>query len=335
MDTGPGARIAADIKRRIADGRLRPGDRVPSTRQLARDWGVALATAAKVLTGLAREGVVIAEPRVGTIVAEPHGSRAAQGTGPSEQQGGGAALFQQQQQLQQQRGGRAARTPVPSERELTRERIVRAAVEIADVEGLADLTMRAVAGRLGVATMSLYRHVGGKDDLVMLMIDEVIDRFPLPQEPPQGWRARLEVSARTQWAAYRAHPWMARVTSLTRPLPSPSLLKHTEWALAALAGSALDATGKMHVHILLYSYVQGIAANIELEQRARAATGLTEDEWMSEQEDHLRAIAESGGATAFIGLVDELGGDFDLDLDRLFDFGLAPLLDGLATVIEG
>ncbi|MGW5154424.1 GntR family transcriptional regulator, partial [Nonomuraea wenchangensis] len=73
MDTPPYARIAGDIKRRIADGRLRPGDRVPSTRQLARDWDVALATAAKALALLAQEGVVIAEPRVGTVVAELRG----------------------------------------------------------------------------------------------------------------------------------------------------------------------------------------------------------------------------------------------------------------------
>jgi DNA-binding GntR family transcriptional regulator len=101
-------RIVDDIKRRIADGRLRTGDRVPSTRQLARDWGVALATAAKALTVLAQEGVVVAEPRVGTLVARPRDGRA------------------------------PARRPMMSENDLTRERIVRAAIEIADADGLSD-----------------------------------------------------------------------------------------------------------------------------------------------------------------------------------------------------
>ncbi|MDX3101372.1 TetR/AcrR family transcriptional regulator C-terminal domain-containing protein [Nonomuraea angiospora] len=299
----PYAEIVADIKRRIADGRLRPGDRVPSTRQLARDRGVALATAAKALALLAQEGVVVAEPRVGTVVAEPRGGRP------------------------------AARRPDISGNEMTRERIVRAAVEIADAEGLPELTMRRVADRLGMATMSLYRHVGGKDDLVLLMISAVIDEFPLPEEPPDGWRARLEVSARLQWAGYRAHPWMAGVTSLTRPTPSAGLLRHTEWVMAALAGTRLDATAKMHVHTLLYSYVQGIAANLELERQAQAATGLSAEEFMAGQEEHLRWIAESGDYRAFAGVVAELDGDFDLDLDRLFEFGLGPLLDGLAKVI--
>ncbi|MEV4016737.1 TetR/AcrR family transcriptional regulator C-terminal domain-containing protein [Nonomuraea angiospora] len=300
----PYAEIVADIKRRIADGRLRPGDRVPSTRQLARDRGVALATAAKALALLAQEGVVVAEPRVGTIVAEPRGGRA------------------------------AARRSDISGNEMTRERIVRAAVEIADADGLPELTMRALADRLGMATMSLYRHVSGKDDLVLLMIEAVIDEFPLPEEPPDGWRARLEASARLQWTGYRAHPWMAGVTSLTRPLPSASLLRHTEWVMAALAGTRLDATAKMHVHTLLYSYVQGIAANLELERQAQAATGLSADEFMAGQEEHLRWVAESGEYRAFAGVVAELGGDFDLDLDRLFEFGLGPLLDGLAKVID-
>ncbi|MFI7705784.1 TetR/AcrR family transcriptional regulator C-terminal domain-containing protein [Nonomuraea sp. NPDC049480] len=301
MSTPPYARIAGDIKRRIADGRLRPGDRVPSTRQLARDWDVALATAAKALTVLAQEGVVVAEPRVGTVVAEPR--------------------------------GKAARRPEISGYAVTRERIVRAAIEIADAEGLSEVTMRGLAERLGMATMSLYRHIGSKDDLILLMVDTAIEDFPLPADPPPGWRAALETTARLQWAAYRRHPWLAGVTSLMRPLPSAGLIKHTEWAMAALAGTRLDATTKMHLQILVYSYVQGIAANLELERRARAATGLTDEEWMSAQEDRMRAISQSGRYPAFAEFLEDLG-EFDLDLDRLFEFGLRPLLDGLAGLID-
>ncbi|NUR84168.1 MAG: GntR family transcriptional regulator, partial [Nonomuraea sp.] len=203
--------IVADIKRRIADGSLQPGDRVPSTRRVAEEWGVAIATATKALNTLSQEGVVRAEPRVGTVVA------------------GGRRPVR-----------RAGLDP-------DRERVVRAAIEIADAEGLEALGMRGLAAKLGVATMTLYRHVAGKDELVLLMVDAVVADFPLPAVPPQGWRARLEVTARTQWAGYRAHPWMAGVTSLTRPLPSPALLKHTEWALAAVDGHGLSPEAMMHV----------------------------------------------------------------------------------------
>ncbi|AQZ67041.1 Transcriptional regulator, GntR family / Transcriptional regulator, TetR family [[Actinomadura] parvosata subsp. kistnae] len=303
MEAPPHARIAADIKQRVTDGRLRPGERVPSTRQLARDWNVALATAAKALALLAREGVVVAEPRVGTVVAERPGTPAKPRPGASP------------------------------EHELTRRRIVRAAIEIADAEGLSELTMRAVAGRLGAATMSLYRHVGGKDDLVMLMVDAAFAEFPLPAQRPEGWRARLEASARAQWAAYRAHPWMAGATPLTRPVPSEALLQHSELALEALQETGLDATTRMYVTILIYSFVQGIAAHIELEQRARASTGITDEEWLSGQEEFMSRIMATN--PAFARMIGELGGDFDLDLDRLFTFGLQSLLDGLTGLIEG
>jgi DNA-binding transcriptional regulator YhcF (GntR family) len=301
----PYIRIVSHIKHQIADGELGAGDRVPSTRQLARDWNVAPATAAKALSLLGQEGVVRAEPRVGTIVAEPAAQRA------------------------------QPRRAATAEHELNRRRIVRAAIEMADEEGLSALSMRGVAGRLGVATMSLYRHVGSKDDLLEHMVDEVMEDFSLPAEPPDGWRVRLDVMTRVQWASYRRHPWMAGVTSLTRPLPSAALLKHTEWALAAVDGHGLSPETMLYVHILIYSFVQGLAANFELEIQARAETGLTDDEWMRDQDPKLAAIVAAGSAPTFADVVERLGGEFDLDLDRLFEFGLRSLLDGLAVVIEG
>ncbi|NRQ33170.1 GntR family transcriptional regulator [Nonomuraea sp. NN258] len=308
----PYARIIEDIKRRIADGRLRPGERVPSTRQIARDWGVALATAAKALTLLAQEGVVIAEPRVGTVVAQPRlGS-------PGEPS-----------------GKPAPRRAPPSESDLTRERIVRAAIEIADAAGLAELTMRRIAARLEVATMSLYRHVGSKDELVLLMADHVIAEFPLPAEPPPGWRARLEVAARVQWAAYREHPWMARVVQITRPLASPGLLTHAEWFMAALADTRLDSPTKMYVQILAYSYVQSIAGNLELELAARATTGVTGDQWVDDQAELFELLADADRYPELARMSAGLGADFDLGLlDDLFEFGLIRLLDGLERLIE-
>jgi DNA-binding GntR family transcriptional regulator len=124
--TAPYLRIAAELRRRITDGELGPGDRVPSTRQIAKDWGVALATATKVLNVLHQEGLVEAEPRVGTVVARPPSSP------PRKVRSSG-------------------------EPELTRERILRAAIEIADAEGIDALSMRGVAARLGVVAAKFAR----------------------------------------------------------------------------------------------------------------------------------------------------------------------------------
>ncbi|WP_241777660.1 GntR family transcriptional regulator, partial [Streptomyces sp. CT34] len=83
----PYRRIVQEIRGRIDAGELAPGDRVPSTRRITREWGVAMATATKVLTALRQEGVVRTVPGVGTVVAEP--ARAARGDAPRERRGPG------------------------------------------------------------------------------------------------------------------------------------------------------------------------------------------------------------------------------------------------------
>ena len=178
-EKAPYAAIAADLRRRIADGELRPGDRVPSTRQLARASGVAMATAAKALTVLRHEGLVVARPRSGTVVAPAAGPSPAIPAAP--QAGDGP----------------------------TRERLLRTAIALADAEGLTAVSMRAVATRLGVAPMTLYRQVRDKDDLLASMSDAVFAASPPPTELPSGWRERLEVAVRGLWRVHQQHPWLA------------------------------------------------------------------------------------------------------------------------------
>lgn len=154
------AEILASIRRRIASGELRPGDRVPSTRQITKRWGVAMATATRVLTILQREGLVVARPGIGTVVASG--------------------------------------TPAPASRtrsappEIDRHDVIRTAMAIADAEGSAAVSMRRVATELGVATMSLYRHVTGKDDLLERMVDTAFGDHRLTSPVPADWLAALE-----------------------------------------------------------------------------------------------------------------------------------------------
>ncbi|GAA2229297.1 GntR family transcriptional regulator [Kitasatospora cystarginea] len=309
----PFRRIADEIARRITEGALAPGERVPSTRQIAREWGVALATATKALTVLRLEGLVEARPRIGTVVAAKEHAVPTENRPPSR---------------------RRSPTTASSENELTRERIVRVAVGIADGEGLAAVSMRTVAARLGVAAMSPYRYVNSKDDLVLLMADAVFGEKAYPVEPPDGWRVRLELGARTLWGIYRRHPWLAQVGSLTRPLMLPALMTHAEWALAALDGHGLDPTTMFDLHVLFYSYVQGIAVHLEREAQAEAATGLSEDQWMDRQTPAYEAIVAATRYPVFARIAGSLKHGYDLDLDTLFEFGLKSLLDGIALIIE-
>lgn len=303
----PYLRIASELRTRIERGELRPGDRVPSVRRVAEQFDVALATATRALSTLVREGVLIAVPRVGTVVATP-----AVEVPP----------------------GQSRPRSAPSEGGATRDRIVEAGIRIADTQGLDAVSMRSIAAELDLSTMSLYRYVASKEDLVLWMTDAAFGEAVLPAVPPDGWRARLAFAARLQWSLYRRHPWLSQVITLTRPLPLPNLMPHGEWALAAIDGLGLDAEAMLHVHITLFGYVRGVAMNLESEARAQAETGLDESEWMDSQAAAFRQIAAAHSASTFARVVEELSVDgYDLDLDRLFEFGLEPLLDGFERMI--
>lgn len=303
----PYLRIVDDIRCQIRSGDLRPGDRVPSARRLRQEWGVAIATATKVLAALQQEGLVQAVPGVGTIVS-PAGVATPQPRSPKRR--------------------RYTSEPQP---DLSRDRIVRAAMQIADTEGMAALSMRRVATDLDVATMSLYRYVHSKDDLIVFMIDEAIGQEPFPENPPAGWRARLELAARLQWTTFRRHRWLAPAMSLTRPQLAPSALAYTEWVLRALDGLGLDPSAMIHAHVMLFSYVRGLATSFEAEAEAERDTGMTSDEWMETQEAALDAISGSGSFATVLRIVKEP--DLDLDLDTLFEFGLIRMLDGMEAYI--
>ena len=215
-----------------------------------------------------------------------------------------------------------------AERSLGVGRIVGAAVAIADAEGLDGLSMRRVATELGAGPMSLYRHVTDKDDLLLRMMDAALREAPLPADPPPGWRPRLEVAARSLWAAFRRHPWLAPALSLTRPQAVAGGLAYTEWVLAALTDAGLTTTAAFDVHLTLFTFVRGVAVNLETEAAEAAASGLTSEEWVATHEHRLRAITLGGGFPHFERLVAQ---DYDLDLDRLFERGLRYLLNGLAA----
>jgi AcrR family transcriptional regulator len=283
---------------------------VPSTRQLAREWGVALATATKALTTLCQQGVLRAVPRVGTVVAAPEPR-----SSPSP------------------RGARRRANP-DSEQELSRERIVRAALGIADAQGLSELSMRSVAAELGVPTMSLYRHVPGKEELVLLMANAAFAEVELPREPPPGWRAQLELAMRLLWSLYNRHPWLARVLSITRPQLLPSGMAHTDWVLRALDGLGLELDTMLQVHLTLVGFVRGIAIELEAEADAEAETGLTSDEWIQSQDAEMGRILASGHFPMLSRVSAVADESFDLTLDTLFETGLQRMLDGIAELLR-
>ncbi|MFE4619046.1 TetR/AcrR family transcriptional regulator C-terminal domain-containing protein [Streptomyces sp. NPDC056747] len=287
--------IAAELRRRIRCGELSPGDRVPSTRAVTREWGVAMATATKALGVLRQEGLVRPEPGVGTVVVTQKGA-------------------------------------APDAEPLSRKRLVDAALELADAEGLNALTMRRVATVLGVSTMTLYRHVPGKAELVRLMADAACGEVPLGPVPPE-WRVGLERGARWLRGVYSRHRWMAHaMASFTRPVATANAMAYTEWVLRSLRGTPLTHTEKLHAHLLIFAYVQGLSMADDLEEQARQDTGISDGEWMEQNEPRFDAI-QAGGSYPELNSVTS-GGGFGLDLDALFEFGLQRTLDGIASMID-
>jgi AcrR family transcriptional regulator len=292
----PYRRIVTEIRGRIERGDLRPGDRVPSTRAITQDFGVAMATATKVIAALRDAGLVETKSGAGTVV------RAITSTAPVR----------------------------PRVGDLSRDRVLVAAIAITDAEGLAALTMRRVAADLGVATMSVYRHVPGKDELVLLMTDAVFGEDPLPQRVPVNWRDRLETASRRMWAVFRRHPWAAEALSLTRPQVLPNLMSYSEWSLSALRDIGYPAHRMMYAHLTLFGHVRAVALSLQSEVRAQEDTGMTNDEWMDTQHELLAYVAS--GRYPSLAYVAEQG--FDYDIDALFEYGLKRLLDGIATDAE-
>ncbi|MEV0404437.1 GntR family transcriptional regulator [Actinoallomurus sp. NPDC050550] len=300
----PYRRIVAEIRAQILSGDMRPGDRVPSIRQIAQRWGVAIATATKVMAALRDDGLVEAKVGSGTVVSAR--------TRPEQPAG-------------------LTTSPRPQPKQaLNRIQVLRTAIAIADVEGLDAVSMRRLAAELGVGPMSLYRHVANKDELVTQMTDEAFGEPELPVPGPEGWRAKLELISRRQWELCRRHLWLPRAVSFTRPLLVPNMMAHTEWTLRALDGLGLPMTTRIREALTLHALVITVALPMADETEAEQETGVTLDQWWLEQRKRSNELLGSGR----FPLLATIDAETVSDLDGLFEYGLARHLDGFAALVE-
>ena len=219
---------------------------------------------------------------------------------------------------------------------LSLERIVAAAIEIADTEGLAGLSMARVADKLGCATMSLYRHVPSKDDLLVFMMDAA------PGEPPElalaqgDWRGGLERWAHELRAVYLRHPWVLQITGSSPPL-EPGQLAWLDRGLATLRPTRLRPAEKLSVIMLLLYYVRGEAQLAAARARGGPPDSAGDREVLARygrtiaqliDPERLPALAEAVASGVFDPTRDDTGAS------PHFEFGLARVLDGIAA-IEG
>ncbi|GGW67602.1 TetR/AcrR family transcriptional regulator [Streptomyces xantholiticus] len=143
----------------------------------------------------------------------------------------------------------SARTP------LSRERVIRAAVTLADEKGSAALTMRAIAEPLGVEAMSLYHHVAGREDILDGMVDAVFGEIDLPPHDTD-WKSAMRRRAVSARAVLRRHPWaVALMDSRTRP--GPATLGHHDAVIGALRAGGFSVPMAAHAFSLIDSYLYG------------------------------------------------------------------------------
>lgn len=209
---------------------------------------------------------------------------------------------------------------------LTLRQIVDAGIALADEAGLEGLSMRTLAKDLGVGTMSLYRYVPSKTELLALMLDAVTE--PDPQERDavgQNWRIFLEATAWSGRRLYLRHPWVIQA-NWTRPVMGPNSVAGLDLSMSGLKGLPLSDRQKMGVLTSLDSYVQGTARQEILWQKAAEESGVTDEEFWNYQLPEMGAAMVSGRYPHLAALSEDT---FDGSWEDTFVFGLTLFLDGL------
>ena len=211
---------------------------------------------------------------------------------------------------------------------LTVERIVGAAVELADADGLEGVSMARVAKQLGFTPMALYRHVSGKDELLILMQNAAVGPPPPLDESVVGWRAGLERWSTDLLAVMNAHPWWLDIP-ISPPAPTPNQMLWLERGLQALSDTRLPEGDKAAIVLMLNGVVNwearltselsrgGEAPDDALRVYVRVAYSLVGDE-------RFPAL----GRAVEAGIFEDDSREFD------FTFTLERVLDGVERLIE-
>ena len=202
--------------------------------------------------------------------------------------------------------------------------VVDAAIHLADVDGLAGVTIRRLAGELGVSTMSVYTHVNSRDDLLVLMADAAHHRTDRGAYGRSGWRSRVRRVAEANLALFQQHPWLVDVVD-DRTALGPGTIAKYDHELEALAPLGLDDATWDAALTFVLDFVRASARALRPQPRA----GEMAEHWPEWSprlaaylgEDH--PLARRVGAAAG----EAMGGPRDPSL--AWDFGLARVLDGL------
>ncbi|WP_020575197.1 TetR/AcrR family transcriptional regulator [Actinopolymorpha alba] len=213
---------------------------------------------------------------------------------------------------------------------LSRDQIVRAAVELLDAEGLEGLNMRALGKRLDSAATAVYWHVKNKDNLVLLAADHVWGELTLPELNPADWRAAAATMATDLYQMFTRHPWLVQAFA-AHVLYGEGKSRHDDHSLAVYEAAGFTADQADQAAAAVFTYALGNAAgaaataslNRKLNRYGAAAEqqlqdAMAEAKAIAVHYPRLRARLETPAAIEYAASPDDT-----------FEFGLEALLDGL------
>jgi AcrR family transcriptional regulator len=208
---------------------------------------------------------------------------------------------------------------------LSRQRVLRAAVALADRGGVGSLSMRKLAQELGVEAMSLYHHVASKDDILDGIVDVVFGEIELPSGEA-GWKAAMRRRAISAREALRRHPWATALME-SRSTPGPANVRHHDAVLGVLRNAGFPVELAAHAYSLLDAYIYGFALQETSlpfstpEETAEVAQSIMA-EFPADEYPHLAEIATEH--------VLKPGYDYGNE----YAFGLELILDGLDRALQ-
>ena len=205
---------------------------------------------------------------------------------------------------------------------LSRERVLRTAVAVADASGIAGLTIRSLAEELGVKPMSVYHHVANKDEILDGIVDLVFNEIELPSADGD-WRSEMRRRAHSARQVLRRHPWAIGLLE-SRTTPGPATLRHHDAVIGALRAGGFSVELTAHAYALLDSYIYGFALQ-------EASLPFKGPETVPGVAEPMMRQFPPGEYPHLVEMATEFVLQPGYDFGNEFDFGLNMILDALSS----
>ncbi|MGH2906383.1 MAG: TetR/AcrR family transcriptional regulator [Solirubrobacterales bacterium] len=225
-----------------------------------------------------------------------------------------------------------------------RVEIADAAIAIADAEGFEAVSLRKIAERLGVGTMTLYSYIENKDDLIAVMGDVITAEYLVPEPMPEGWRARARAITTRTYETFVRHPWLA--TTITgAPVIKPNTIRHIDQSVRAIFELDIELDLRGTILTMLDDYAIGHALNnIKRKEMFDPSPSSARAAISARLNDATRTEIERMFRDGEVPTLVKLFDDVDTMLERIsggppqsdnaFEIGLDTLLDGIQVMIN-